>query len=301
MSTKIVAVSGRKQSGKSSLCAIIQAKLAESDYRRFADNQNLRKEPCEISLPYKVACQNTDGTILWYHVYNHSEDSVYDDTSRKVEPLNVNIESKIYSFADVLKEICVSVLGLTTEQCYGTDDQKNSLTKLRWESLPEYVRWINGSGVLKGYNNTLEKQKVTENQYYHYKFVEQYEPVGVKSGLMTGREVMQVFGTDVMRKMFHNDVWVHATINKIENEYPKVALIADMRFRTEFEALYAEGAYVIRLERKITEDNHSSEIDFDGFDWSQYDRVCVVPAEADIHTKNNMVLKWLRQKAGMEF
>jgi len=40
---------------------------------------------------------------------------------------------KLYSFADRLKkDICMSILGLTYDQCYGTDDQKNTITDITW-------------------------------------------------------------------------------------------------------------------------------------------------------------------------
>lgn len=41
---------------------------------------------------------------------------------------------KIYSFADPLKKsICMDILGLTYEQCYGSDDDKNTMTSLEWQ------------------------------------------------------------------------------------------------------------------------------------------------------------------------
>lgn len=39
---------------------------------------------------------------------------------------------KIYNFADPLKTICMDILGLTYDQCYGTDDQKNELVDCYW-------------------------------------------------------------------------------------------------------------------------------------------------------------------------
>jgi hypothetical protein len=43
-------------------------------------------------------------------------------------------KSKIYNFADPLKkDICISILGLTNDQCYGSDDHKNALTNCYWE------------------------------------------------------------------------------------------------------------------------------------------------------------------------
>ncbi|GAG82717.1 unnamed protein product [marine sediment metagenome] len=46
---------------------------------------------------------------------------------------------KLYSFASPLKNLCMDILGLTHEQCYGTDDQKNTLTHLKWEDMPGIV------------------------------------------------------------------------------------------------------------------------------------------------------------------
>lgn len=40
---------------------------------------------------------------------------------------------KIYNFADPLKkDICMNILGLSYDQCYGDDDKKNELTDLVW-------------------------------------------------------------------------------------------------------------------------------------------------------------------------
>lgn len=42
-------------------------------------------------------------------------------------------KSKIYNFADPLKkDICINILGLTNDQCYGDDDSKNTLTDCYW-------------------------------------------------------------------------------------------------------------------------------------------------------------------------
>ena len=45
----------------------------------------------------------------------------------------LNTSYKIYNFADPLKQdICINILGLTHDQCYGSDDDKNTMTKLVW-------------------------------------------------------------------------------------------------------------------------------------------------------------------------
>lgn len=48
-----------------------------------------------------------------------------------IEPFN---GAKIYNFADPLKkDICMNILGLTYNQCYGEDIDKNTLTDIQWE------------------------------------------------------------------------------------------------------------------------------------------------------------------------
>lgn len=47
-----------------------------------------------------------------------------------------NMSYAIYSFADPLKkDICMGVLGLTEQQCYGSDDDKNTMTDLWWDGV----------------------------------------------------------------------------------------------------------------------------------------------------------------------
>lgn len=48
-----------------------------------------------------------------------------------LKPFNT---TKIYNFADPLKQdICINILGLTQDQCYGTDEQKNELVDCYWQ------------------------------------------------------------------------------------------------------------------------------------------------------------------------
>jgi hypothetical protein len=50
---------------------------------------------------------------------------------------------KIYNFADPLKkDICINILGLTYDQCYGTDDQKNELVNCIWNNQQMTAREV---------------------------------------------------------------------------------------------------------------------------------------------------------------
>ena len=125
---------------------------------------------------------------------------------------------KIYAFADVLKEFAVDVLGLEYNQVYGTNKEKNSPTHLLWENMP----------------------------------------TGNNKGPMTGREVLQYFGSDICRKMYEN-IWFDACIRRIRKDDPELALISDVRFPNEIQGIQDEGGIVFGLPRDLFNDSHKSE------------------------------------------
>jgi len=166
---------------------------------------------------------------------------------------------KLYGFADLLKqEVCMKILGLTYEQCYGTDEQKNQMTKLCWENMPGYQ----------------EKQ----------------------TGQMTARDTMQYIGTNIFRKMY-NDVWVHALIRQIQHEQPLLAIITDCRFPNEVEGIQNVGGRIIKLTRFVdNEDKHLSEtaLDKDNFDLNKFDYI-LDNKDMSIPEQNDALYEVLRE------
>jgi len=100
--TTIIAIAGRKQSGKTSACEFIA--------------------------------------------------NIYAQTMRK--------NSAIYNFADPLKQMCIDILGLTYEQCYGSDEQKNQFVSCVWPdnqkpmSAREVMQYI-GTNVFRKMQNNV--------------------------------------------------------------------------------------------------------------------------------------------------
>lgn len=138
---------------------------------------------------------------------------------------------KLYSFADLLKRnVCMDVLGLSYEQCYGTDKEKNSKTEI-------------------------------------------LSPKTNKEA--TAREVMQFVGTDFFRQIYPN-VWVDATIRKIQEDSPCLSIVCDCRFPNEVEGIQKAGGKVIRLTKNgSSSDVHESEtaLDKNNFDWNKFDKI----------------------------
>jgi hypothetical protein len=216
----ILGISGRKQSGKSTIGNfILSLYLAKLGY-------------CE-----KIY-MDEDGQLLISDILGDTRyEGVFDirklvDTyndPRFIQAINkLNSKVKIYNFADVLKtDICINMLGLTYDQCYGTDDNKNEMTNIVWNDKK-----------------------------------------------LSARDVMQIVGTDIFRKLDTN-VWVRSTINKIIRDKPDLAVITDCRFPNEVDSIKQSGGKVIRLTRNPFQSDHLSEtiLDKDNYDWSNFDYV----------------------------
>ena len=235
--TRIIGISGKKQSGKSTSANWLHGLVLKG--------QGL-VEDFNVDANGKLAIET----------FNQAHEKGWGvfDVDRKDEAFVEYAEEemwphvKMYSFADTLKSLAVHLFGLRPEQVYGSEEDKNSLTQFRWENMP---------GVYTGYEGGLQN-------YVTYK----------EDGPMTAREFMQYFGTDVMRKMYSN-IWVDNTIKKILAEGSELAVIPDVRFPNEVEAVLANGGEVIRLSRVYEEDGHQSEtkLDPENFDHSRFTHV----------------------------
>jgi hypothetical protein len=172
---------------------------------------------------------------------------------------------KVYSMAGPLKETCVNVLGLSPRQCYGSDEDKNSPTRYRWEDLPHYTTLVNearerawrellGNGpsytVYPGFSEELGRLSSI------------YTPAGI----MTARQVLQEVGTGIFRRMWA-DVWNQACLRAIRRDNPDVAVIDDIRFPDEADAVLGAGGVVYRLTLApfAKKDEHKSETSMDAY------------------------------------
>ena len=158
-------------------------------------------------------------------------------------------DSKIYNFADPLKNLCIDILGLEYNQCYGSDEDKNQLVNCYWDN----------------------KQ-------------------------LTAREVLQIVGTDMFRKM-QNHVWSNATIRQILREQPNVAIIADCRFPNEVDAIKNVGGIVIKLTRNPYNSNHASEIALDPDQYDQFNFDLIIENnDISITEQNKIIFDFLQFK-----
>lgn len=221
---KIVGISGRKQSGKNTVANFINGTV-------LIDR--------EMVMDFFI---NDDGQLAIKTVNSTGEEGYgIFDVTRKDNAFVEYAEKelwpyvKVYHFADYLKDLSINLFGLNPQGVYGTDQQKNELTNIKWENMPFITK---------------------------------------KGGYMTNREFLEQFGTKVVRKI-RTDAWVAATINKINYENSQLAIIPDVRFPNEVEAIKASGGIVIRLARDLHNSDVECEtvLDKDNFDWSNFDAV----------------------------
>jgi len=207
--TKIIGISGRKQSGKNTVANFINGEILLE--KEMISNFELNSDG-----QLQIETTNSLGKVGW---------GMLDVTRKDPEFVSYAHESiwpfiKVYHFADSLKALSIEFFDLPAEHVYGTDEDKNKPTP---------------------YN-------------------------------MTVREFLQFFGTDVMRKI-KDTVWVDYTIKSISREQPEIAIIPDVRFPNEIDAIHKAGGVVVRLTRDIYSDTHHCEsaLDIENYDWDNFD------------------------------
>jgi hypothetical protein len=110
----------------------------------------------------------------------------------------------IYAFADALKRFCIDVLGLSEAQCYGSNCDKNTVTQISW----------------------VEAKDLGADRNHEHE----------SSDFMTARDVMEWFGTGVIRHL-RPTAWLDATVSQIKQSKAHVAIITDCRFENELIAI----------------------------------------------------------------
>ena len=139
--------------------------------------------------------------------------------------------SRITSFAEPLKEMCISILNLPRKLVFGTKADKETLTHICWDTLNLDIRRKYGQGNLR-------------------------------SGPMTIREVLQIVGTEIFREQLYHNVWAEAPFIKSYDD--DFVILDDVRFVNEKIFAEGSGALVIRLKRDTGIINeHISETELD--------------------------------------
>jgi hypothetical protein len=98
-----------------------------------------------------------------------------------------------------------------------------------------------------GWDRELLEGRTTESRQWR----EQVDPwwsARLNMPNLTPRYVLQVWGTEVARKSFHDDTWIASLENKLRKTSNDI-VISDVRFPNEIAAIKRAGGIVIRVTR----------------------------------------------------
>lgn len=163
-----------------------------------------------------------------------------------------------FQFATPLKKFCIEVLGLTHDQCYGSSADRESPTNYFWGGVAEHIRIQYGKN---------------------------------PNDRMTARDILQVVGTDLLRKGLSRNIWAEGGIRGASQSTAQTCIFSDTRFPNEIDVTKTATSFamwdkviLIRLYRKTgLNDGHESETALDIYD--------LYPNQREIVQKDHKLLE----------
>lgn len=156
---------------------------------------------------------------------------------------NINL----YHFGDYLKKVCSIIYNIPIEY-FHSRLYKDSY----WYCINEHT-FYNDDSADRYYKVTIDMLENNNLAYYINKF-----KVVIKL-----RTLLQYFGTNVCRQNLGDNIWVDSCMSSINN-YDSIKCIADVRFKSEVDAINnLANSYIIRIVRDSvnSESKHISEND----------------------------------------
>jgi hypothetical protein len=124
-------------------------------------------------------------------------------------------------------------------------DYLQNIHQFRRESFAHVLK--DAVAQIFGWDRELLEGRTKESRHWR----EQVDPwwaERLKMPNLTPRYVLQVWGTEVARRSFHDDIWIAALENKLRKTTDDV-VISDCRFPNEIKSIRNAGGIVIRVVR----------------------------------------------------
>ena len=243
---KIIAIAGKAQSGKDTLSNFLHG-------YELVRNDVIKKYFISKTGELVVDVGNNEMGVV---DLNQKTKEFLDYSENYIHPF-----VKKFSMADSLKEIVSGLFEIDINDLYGSNADKDKLTHLNWEDMPSVV-------TPEKCKNDMENAGVGRNDFslddYKKYIKNELGLIYHNPGKMTIRELLQFFGTDVMRKMW-SEVWINNCLKRIHTSNSSLSIIPDCRFVNEIEALKKENAFVVRLLRNPLNQEHDSENNCDNY------------------------------------
>ncbi len=246
---KILMISGRKQSGKDSAANYLAGYLLKKAgiIKHFELDQQGK-----LLINYKFLDPETNQEVEELALLDLERKDVEfaDSASKQVWPL-----IKQEKFGNLLKDILITVFGLDRSEVYGSDDDKNKLSPLKWESVYKLLPNLRPKPQKKSLKDKMVEAK-TEGL--------EAETMPSAPEFLTNRQAMEIVGTDIFRTL-HNLCWVEPLFRQITEQGFPLVVISDCRNQDEIEYGRSLGAKIVRLTRNPFNGQHAIEIALDNY------------------------------------
>lgn len=156
-------------------------------------------------------------------------------------------KKKIYktvAFADPIKEMLSHLLNMDREHFESRGIKENC--------------FVNFSNFCKVYTNGIGPQFIPEclPDSKFSKLAKEWNPELSKEYYLSIRQVMQLFGTEIMRNILDDKIWINCVLNRSNKNN---LIISDLRFITEYEEIKKRNGFIIYIDRGLTPGIHKSE------------------------------------------
>ena len=160
---------------------------------------------------------------------------------------NLIPKKKIYktvAFADPIKEMLSHLLNINREDFESREIKENC--------------FVNFSNFCKVYTNGIGPQFIPEYlpDSKFSKLAKEWNPELSKEYYLSVRQVMQLFGTEIMRNILDDKIWINCVLNRSNKNN---LIISDLRFITEYEEIKKRNGFIIYIDRGLTPGTHKSE------------------------------------------
>ena len=198
----------------------------------------------------KGSGKDTVADMIRYIMAAGTTQASYDNYIWFTKHRDSELDVPILHFADKIKDDLSIIFGINRE-CFDDSKYKDEL----------YYHFRTGS-FIKKIDATVPVDEITLNNLAQHTLADLREQ-SKDDCVIKVRTLMQYYGTEIMRNHIGKEVWVNSTINKaIQNrDYYGFAVIADVRFVNEWQAIRNIGGKIVHVVRGRLEDKveHSSE------------------------------------------
>jgi len=172
---------------------------------------------------------------------------------------------QIRRFADILKKMTALIIGCDVLDLE-FDSFKNTPLGEEWRRFyiylsPLYEKYKGESGRIGKFYLTYDDA----NNNIPFNLIGKVEII---NEILTPRLILQILGTECGRDLIHENIWVNATLGKIN--YNDNIIITDCRFPNEVYGIKKRNGILVRVVRpsKISTSTHPSETSLNDFkDW----------------------------------